>query len=110
MNREPSVPERIAQHLARITTEYQALAVALVEAAATPPALPETAATGPEPMWTPQQVAEAWNVNHETVLDWIGDESLGAVKVGQRYKIPDSECRRFQRERLRGGAAALRAA
>jgi len=109
MNRGQSVPERIAQHLARITTEYQALAVALAEAA-TPPVLPETAPAGPEPMWTTQQVADAWNVNDKTILGWIADESLGAVLVGQRYKIPDSECRRFQRERLRGGGAALRAA
>lgn len=110
MTRTPSVPERIAEHLARITTEYQGLTAALVEAAATPPPQTETVPTGPEPMWTPQQVADAWNVGYETVLAWIADETLGYVLVGQRYKIPDSECQRFQRERLRGGTSALRVA
>lgn len=104
------IAAELAERMARITAEQNAVARLLAELAATS-AEPPVSHTpeGPERMWTPEQIAEAGHVAYDTVLDWIRNGELAAVRVGQRYKVPDSEWQQFIRAQLRA-ASALRAA
>jgi excisionase family DNA binding protein len=44
-----------------------------------------------EPMLTPKQVAVLLGVSYETVRVWLRDGKLRSIKVGARYRIPESE-------------------
>lgn len=53
----------------------------------------------PETLWTTQQVADAFQVTSETIRNWIGEGKLKAVKLGNEWRIPNSDLATFTRER-----------
>lgn len=50
-------------------------------------------------MWTTQQVADAFQVTVETVRNWITGDLLKAIKLGNEWRIPNSDLVTFTRER-----------
>jgi hypothetical protein len=95
------VAAELAERMARVTEENHAIARLLAELAlaVTTPEAPR-APEGPEPMWTPQQIADAAGVAYRTVLGWIDAGDLKHVPVGPHKKVPNSEWQRFIRARL----------
>lgn len=57
------------------------------------------APASPETMWTTQQVADAFQVTVETVRNWITGDLLKAIKLGNEWRIPNSDLVTFTRER-----------
>lgn len=53
----------------------------------------------PETMWTTAQVATAYQVTTETVRNWIERGELKAVKLGNEWRIPNSDLVQFTKER-----------
>jgi len=45
--------------------------------------------------YTPQQVAEKLQINIRTVYKWIREGKLKAIKVGDLWRISESEIKRF---------------
>ncbi|MFC6090716.1 helix-turn-helix domain-containing protein [Saccharothrix lopnurensis] len=100
------VAAELAERLARITTEHHAIAQLLAELVLTvgPPQGPDVP-VGPERMWMPRQVSDAWGVSYDTILDWIRAGELRAVRVGQQYRVPASECERFMQAQIRAASS-----
>lgn len=48
--------------------------------------------------FTPQQVAEKLQLNIRTVYKWIREGKLKAIKVGDLWRISESELERFINE------------
>lgn len=40
--------------------------------------------------YSPQEIAEALHVHHQTVRDWIHEGKLEAVKFGKLWRVPES--------------------
>ena len=53
----------------------------------------------PETAYTTQQVADAYQVTAETVRNWITSGQLRAVKLGNEWRIMNSDLATFTRER-----------
>lgn len=49
--------------------------------------------------YTPQQVAEKLQINIRTVYKWIREGKLKAVKVGDLWRISETELIRFVEEK-----------
>jgi len=45
--------------------------------------------------YTPQQVAEKLQINIRTVYKWIREGKLKAIKVGDLWRISETELKRF---------------
>lgn len=106
----PAVAAALAEHLGEINERWSKVAQLLAEIALSPADPIAPVADGPERMWKPQQVADAWGVSYRTVLGWIKSKDLVAVEVGDQYRVPDSECVRFIRDQIRVGIALKSAA
>lgn len=50
----------------------------------------------PRTAWTPLELATSMGVGYQTVLSWIHDGTLGAIRVGVQYRIPESERLRME--------------
>ena len=50
---------------------------------------------GGERMLTPTDVAQTVGVSYEAVRNWVATGRMRAIKVGGRYRIPESEIREF---------------
>lgn len=48
-----------------------------------------------ENYYTPQEVADKLKLNIRTVYKWIRENKLNAIKVGDLWRIPESELQRF---------------
>lgn len=57
------------------------------------------APSGPELMWTTQQVADAFQVTTETVRIWITSGQLKAIKIGNEWRVPQGDLATFTKER-----------
>lgn len=55
--------------------------------------------SAPESMWTTQQIADAFQVTTETVRNWITSGQLKALKLGNEWRVPQSDLATFTRER-----------
>lgn len=45
--------------------------------------------------YTPQQVAEKLQINIRTVYKWIREGKLKAIKIGDLWRISETELKRF---------------
>lgn len=45
--------------------------------------------------YSPEDVAEQYNVNPATVRKWIREDKLKAIKMGALWRIPEEELQRF---------------
>lgn len=52
----------------------------------------------PRTAWKPAELAASMGVEYETVLDWIHSGRIAAIKVGNQYRIPESERLRLENE------------
>jgi excisionase family DNA binding protein len=52
-------------------------------------------ATNMENYYTPKEVSEKLKLNIRTVYKWIREEKLKAVKLGDVWRIPESEINRL---------------
>lgn len=48
--------------------------------------------------YTPQEIADRLKVNKMTVYKWIREGKLKAVKIGDLWRIAESELERFIKE------------
>lgn len=48
-----------------------------------------------ENYYTPKEVSEKLKLNIRTVYKWIREEKLKAVKLGDVWRIPESEIKRL---------------
>jgi len=51
---------------------------------------------------TPKEIAEKLKLNIRTVYKWIREEKLRAVKLGDVWRISESELDRFIKESTQG--------
>lgn len=56
---------------------------------------PASADLGIEQHYTVKQIAEHFKVSRQAVYDWISSGRLGAIKLGERVRIPESALRAF---------------
>lgn len=54
----------------------------------------------PRTAWAPAELAASLGVEYETVLRWIHSGRVAAIPVGNRYRIPESERLRLEKEAL----------
>lgn len=45
--------------------------------------------------YTPQEIAEKLKLNTHTIYKWIREGKLNAIKVGDLWRIPESELNRL---------------
>ena len=55
-----------------------------------------------ENYYTPKEVSEKLKLNIRTVYKWIREEKLKAVKLGDVWRISESELERFIKESSQG--------
>lgn len=48
-----------------------------------------------EKQYTVKEIAEHFRVSRQAVYDWITSGKLGALRVGERVRIPESALRAF---------------
>lgn len=48
-----------------------------------------------EKQYTVKEIAEHFRVSRQAVYDWISEGKLGAIRVGERVRIPESALRAF---------------
>lgn len=97
-----STPAEVAARLVRVAEDLARLAADLVvtlHAAAAPVVQP----VAPEPArgrtaWKPAEFAASLGVEYRAVLGWIHTGRVAAIKVGNQYRIPESERLRLEEE------------
>lgn len=52
----------------------------------------------PRTAWTPAELAASLGIEYQTVLRWIHSGHVAAIPVGDRYRIPESERLRLEKE------------
>ena len=57
------------------------------------------------PHLTIRQLAERWQVARSTVRSRIGKRELAAIRIGDCWRIPEEEVRRYERRMSVGGAS-----
>lgn len=56
-------------------------------------------ASVPRTAWTPRELAQAMGIKDVvTVRNWIHEGRIAAIRVGQTYRIPESERLRLEQE------------
>lgn len=61
--------------------------------------MPEIIPSQDDPLLSPQKIAKMFDVKAFTVRQWINDGKLKAVKVGNSWRVQQSEMVRFANEK-----------